>query len=516
MPEIKTALISVYDKTGLVEFAGKLTELGVKIISTGGTSKKLKDNNIEHIQVEDITKFPEVMGGRVKTLHPNVFMGILARRDSDDHAGTLKEYELSGIDLVVVNLYPFLDTINKPGITLDEAVEQIDIGGVALLRAAGKNYKDVAAITSPGDYDGFIEELQGNNCSISVERSMKLSADVFSLTSSYDSYIAEYMRTQAEYGTELPVRFNLEFERVQQLRYGENPHQKAAYYKKSGVDLPYEQLHGKELSYNNLIDIDSAIVLPGTFEEPAVAIIKHTNPCGVALGENLVTAYERALSTDPVSAFGGIIGCNRKLDMATAEKISKMFVEVVVAPDFEEDAFELLAKKKNLRLIKLKDKGTGTHDPYVMRSVVGGFLLQDLDIKLPNRDEYKVVTTRQPEEEEWKAMLFGWNVIKYVKSNAILYCNDKQTIGIGTGQMSRVDSAEIAVMKAGKAGLDLKGTSMISDAFFPFRDGIDAAAENGITSVIQPGGSIRDEEVIQAAEEHKIAMVFTGTRHFRH
>ncbi|MCP4723744.1 MAG: bifunctional phosphoribosylaminoimidazolecarboxamide formyltransferase/IMP cyclohydrolase [bacterium] len=516
MPKIKTALISVYDKTGIVEFARKLTELGVDIISTGGTSRTLKENNIEHIQVEDITKFPEVMGGRVKTLHPNVFMGILAKRDSDDHTGTLKEYDLSCIDMVIVNLYPFLETINKPGVTIDKAIEQIDIGGVALLRAAGKNYKDVIAVTNPDKYNSILEELQADDCEISIGNSLKAAADVFNVTSAYDTYIAEYLRAQAYENEDLPEDYYVQMERVQLLRYGENPHQKAAYYKRPGVDLPYEQLHGKELSYNNLIDIDSAIVLPNTFDEPAVAIIKHTNPCGVGLGGDLTTAYDHALATDPVSAFGGIIGCNRTLDISTAEKISKMFVEVVVAPDFAEEAFELLTKKKNLRLIKLKDSSQDSADLYEMKSVRGGFLMQERDIKIPDRNEYKVVTSRQPSEEEWKAMLFGWNVIKYVKSNAILYCNDFQTVGIGTGQMSRVDSAEIAVMKAGKAGLELKGTSMISDAFFPFRDGIDAAAKEGITSVIQPGGSIRDEEVIAAAEEHKIAMVFTGTRHFRH
>ncbi|MFC1564073.1 bifunctional phosphoribosylaminoimidazolecarboxamide formyltransferase/IMP cyclohydrolase [candidate division KSB1 bacterium] len=515
MPNIKTVLISVYDKTGLVEFAQQLSGLGINIISTGGTSKVLKENNIDHLQVEDITKFPEVMGGRVKTLHPNVFMGILARRDSDDHAGTLKEYDLSGIDMVVVNLYPFLETINKPGVTIEEAIEQIDIGGVALLRAAGKNYRDVVAVTSPEKYYKIIERLTADNNEISVEESLKYSADVFNITASYDSCIADYLRTQADPDEMFTEKYSLNLERVQLLRYGENPHQEAAYYKKARVDLPYEQLHGKELSYNNLIDIDSAIAMPKTFDEPAVAIIKHTNPCGVALGENLEEAFDRALSTDPISAFGGIIGCNRALDPATAEKISKMFVEVVVAPEFEEEAFNILTKKKNLRLIKLKDIKSDS-DNFELKTVRGGILVQERDTKLPDRSQYKVVTSRTPDEEEWKALLFGWNVIKYVKSNAILFCNANQTVGIGTGQMSRVDSSEIAIMKAKKSGLELKGSVIISDAFFPFRDGIDVAAAEGVTAVIQPGGSIRDEEVIAAAEEHKMAMVFTGTRHFRH
>ncbi len=516
MGKIKTALISVYDKEGLEKFARQLVNLGIDIISTGGTSKVLKECGIEHKQVEDITGFPEVMNGRVKTLHPNIFMGILAKRDTEDHLKSLSEYNLPGIDMVVVNLYPFIETINKPGITQEEAVEQIDIGGVSLLRAAGKNFNDVAAVTTPDKYETIIEELNAGQNEISKTTTLKLAADLFFLTSNYDMYISEYLASLTENEEGFPEQFHAQLERVQILRYGENPHQKAALYHRAQETLPYAQLSGKELSYNNLIDIDSAISLANSFDKPGVAIIKHTNPCGAAIAENLETAFDKALSTDPVSAFGGIISCNRTLDKATAEKISKMFVEVVAAVDFEPEAYEIISQKKNLRIIKVNTPLNKKTSFGEIKTILGGILVQDKDTLETGRDEMKVVTSRQPTEAEWEALLFGWRVIKYVKSNAILYCDNTQTLGIGTGQMSRIDSAEIAMSKAAKAGLSLKGSALISDAFFPFRDGIDVAVKAGATAVIQPGGSIRDEEVIAAAEENKLTMVFTGVRHFRH
>ncbi len=516
MPNVKNALLSVYDKTGIVEFAHSLSEMGISIVSTGGTSKLLTDNGINHTKVEDLTKFPEKMDGRVKTLHPNIFMGLLARRESEAHMNELKSSGLSGIDLVVVNLYPFEETVKKESITLAEAIEQIDIGGVSLLRAGAKNYKDVLSVTSPDQYEGVSALLKENEGRIEVEESLKYAAKVFELTTRYDSCINSFLDSQTGETDELSNTISQVLDKIQDLRYGENPHQRAALYCAVNEKLPYEQLHGKELSYNNLIDIDSAITIAKAFEKPAVSIIKHTNPCGVAADEVLTNAYDKALSTDPLSAFGGIIGFNRSLDPVTAGKISKMFVEVVAAPDFEEDSFDILSKKKNIRIIKINSTFNPALSYLEMKKIQGGMLVQEKDAVPDFPETFKSVTKREPTSEEWEALLFGWNIIRHVKSNAILYCSKDQTLGIGTGQMSRVDSSEIAVFKAGNQNLDLKGSALISDAFFPFRDGVDAAAKAGAVTVIQPGGSVRDEEVIAACDEHDMSMVFTGKRHFKH
>lgn len=516
MPHIKTALISVFEKNGIAHFARRLNELGIEIYSTGGTSKELQENNVPHKQVEELTGFPEKLGGRVKTLHPHIFMGILAKRNSRDHLSQLSETGLPGLDMIVVNLYPFQKTINQPDVTIDLAIEQIDIGGVSLLRAAAKNFRDVLAVISPDKYEEILKLLSENKLSISEDISMKYASDVFTHTSFYDFCIGQYISKQVGNDEIFPDNIFTMLEKVQDLRYGENPHQKAAFYRRPQEKLPYYQLSGKELSYNNLIDIDNAISLSKAYDNPTVAIIKHTNPCGVGCGENLVSAFKKALSTDPLSAFGGIIGCNRTLDKETAEEISKMFVEVVVATDFEPKAFEIISSKKNLRIIKV-DSSLNTFDNLPeLKTIHGGVLTQQKDNIKSNPDDFKIVTSREPGPEEWEALKFGWQMIRYVKSNAVVYCSPDKTLGIGTGQMSRVDASEIAIMKAKNAKLSLKGSVVISDAFFPFRDGIDAAAKAGATAVIQPGGSIRDDEVIAACEEYNMAMVFTGNRHFRH
>ena len=516
MPKIKTALISVYNKSGIANFSRRLSELGIDIISTGGTSALLKKEGVSHRQVEDITGFPARLEGRVKTLHPNIFMGILALRDQESHLKTLSELGLAGIDMVVVNLYPFVETINKKGITTSEVLEQIDIGGVSLLRAAAKNYRNVVSVSSPDEYESILGTLYENDTTIPEDVSLKSATEVFATTSAYDWYISRYLSELSNDKEYFPDHIYAHFEKVQELRYGENPHQKAAIYHRPSEKLPYNQLSGKELSYNNLIDIDSAIMLPQEYDQPAVAIIKHTNPCGVGVDDELSKAFEKALSTDSESAFGGIIGVNCTLDVPTAEKISQMFVEVVLAPEFEPAAFEILSEKKNLRILKIgKSLHLKSQLPEI-KTVNGGLLVQDKDALKPQPDDYKIVTSRKPSKNEFDALIFGWKLIKYVKSNAVIYCNADKTLGIGTGQPSRVGASEIAITKAQKEKLDLKGSAVISDAFFPFRDGIDVAYKAGATAVIQPGGSIRDDEVIAAAEEHNMAMIFTGIRHFRH
>jgi len=516
MPKIRTALISVYNKSGLENFAQRLSDLDIEIISTGGTSALLKEHNIPHRQVEDLTNFPERLEGRVKTLHPNIFMGILALREQEDHLRTLSEHGLRAIDMVVVNLYPFIDTINKSNVTLAETLEYIDIGGVSLLRAAAKNYKDVVSVTTPDRYETILKTLTENDCAVSEELSLKLASEVFSLTSTYDWYISKYLSDLTKDMEYFPQQINALFERVQVLRYGENPHQKAALYHSPHEHLPYHQLSGKELSFNNLIDSDTAISLTYGYEKPTVAIIKHTNPCGVGSDEQLAKAFDKALATDPVSAFGGIIGCNRPLDVPTAEKISQMFVEVVIAADFEPEAYEIIFRKKNLRILKADNSlQTKTQLPEI-KTIYGGILIQDKDTINFNRDDFKIVTSRHPTEHEWGALLFGWELIKYVKSNAVVFCAPDRTLGIGTGQPSRVDASAFAIQKAQNGKLSLKGSVVVSDAFFPFRDNIDIAHKAGARAVIQPGGSIRDDEVIAAAEEYNMAMVFTGIRHFRH
>ena len=516
--KIKRALVSVFDKTGVVEFAEQLIKHGVEIYSTGGTYKLLKDNGIHVIKVSEITKFPEILGGRVKTLHPYIHGGILAKR-TDEHLAELVEHGIGAIDMVVVNLYPFEQTIAKPDVTLDVALENIDIGGPTMIRAAAKNHPSVAVVVDPKFYDQILAEMDANDGAVSGPLRQTMALAAFQRTSQYDAAISSYLAGLEAPSADLPDVVTLSMKKVQNLRYGENPHQRAAFYadasKGQAGMVAIQQLHGKELSFNNLNDMQGAIGLALECEKPAVAIITHAKPCGAAWADDVATAYDAALTTDPTSAFGGIVAMNREVTLEVAEKIAKIFTEVVVAPSFSQGAIDILAQKKNIRLVVWP-----THTPPTsgldVKAVEGGFLLQDLDLVVPNYDDWKVVTKRQPTEAEWDAMKFGWKVGKWVKSNAVIYVNDTKTLGIGAGQMSRVDSSKIAVWKAGEAGLSLKGSVIASDAFFPFPDGLVAAAEAGATAAIQPGGSVRDDEVIAAADARNLAMVFTGIRHFRH
>lgn len=518
MKKIKRALISVYDKQGIVEFAKSLAQFNIEIISTGGTAKLLAENGIRYKLVSEITGAPEMLDGRVKTLHPKIHGAILAKRENSDHLAQLKVNEIEPIDMVIINLYPFGDVISKSGTTLDVALENIDIGGPTMVRAAAKNFPDVAVVTSPGQYDMITKEMTDNKGALCLNTREKLALEAFKQTHYYDGVITNYLQqleTAQEYGDNLL----LSLEKIQDLRYGENPHQTAAFYKEAGslntgiTDL--EQLHGKELSFNNIMDLDAVVKMVNSFEQPCSVIVKHSNPCGAAIGENLYDAFSKAFATDSVSAFGGIFGFNRKLDLKTAEELRKIFIEVIIAPDYDSEAFNLLCKKKNLRLLKMNlDQKTAAELNY--KRVAGGLLVQDEDTKGVDDLQLKVVSKRQPTDEEMEALKFAWKIVKWVKSNAVIYCLQDRTIGIGAGQMSRVDSSMLAVDKAKRAGLSLSRTVVASDAFFPFRDGVDAAAEAGVTAVIQPGGSVRDEEVIQAANEHNLVMVFTGIRHFRH
>ncbi len=508
--EIRRALISVSDKRGIADFARRLRSLGVEILSTGGTMSYLQKEGIEVRGVSEYTGFPEILEGRVKTLHPRIHGGILARRDKDLHMEDLEEAGIEPIDMVVVNLYPFEETVAR-GCSLEEAIEEIDIGGPSMIRAAAKNYRDVAVVVDPGDYPRIVEELERNRGALSLETRFELAKKVFALTSRYDSAIYSYLEG---IGEGLPEGYPLFLTKVQDLRYGENPHQKAALYRwEEGLVSRAKKLQGKELSYNNILDMDAAYRVVSDFEEPCIVIVKHNNPCGVAVAPTIKEAYRKALSCDPVSAFGGIVASNRVIDGETAEIMAEIFLEVVVAPGFDERALQVFGKKKNLRLMEAPGEGGGA---YEMRSVDGGILLQSRDRLIIGREDLKVVTENRPLEREIEDMLFAWKVCKHVKSNAIVFAREGQTIGIGAGQMSRVDSVRIGIMKAKEAGLDLKGCVMASDAFFPFRDSIDMAAREGIRAIIQPGGSVRDEEVIKAANEHGLAMVFTGVRHFRH
>jgi len=518
MTKIKRVLISVFNKTGIVEFAKSLKQLNIEIISTGGTAKLLSENGIPCLQVAEITGAPEMLDGRVKTLHPGIHGAILAKRDNPEHLQQLEKSGIKPIDMVVINLYPFEEIASKPNVGLDDALENIDIGGPTMIRAAAKNYPFVAVVTSSDQYSFVIEELNQNKEELSLNSRKKLAIDAFRLTHQYDGIITGYLQgvnMQEEY----PADIVLSFKKIQNLRYGENPHQTAAFYRERGsVDkgiTDLVQLHGKELSFNNIMDLDAVVKIVKTFEEPCSVIVKHSNPCGVAIGGDVFSAFEKALATDPVSAFGGIFGFNSRLDLKTAEELKKIFIEVIIAPDFEPDALRLLSKKKNLRLLKL-DIEHRIVAGYDYKRVAGGLLIQSQDIKDVNDIEFKVVSQRQPTDEEWITFKFAWKIIKWIKSNAVIFCLKDRTIGIGAGQMSRVDSSIFAVDKAKRSGLSLSGTVVASDAFFPFRDGVDAVAEAGATAVIQPGGSVRDEEVIQAANEHNMAMVFTGIRHFRH
>jgi phosphoribosylaminoimidazolecarboxamide formyltransferase / IMP cyclohydrolase len=508
--KIKRALLSVSNKSGLVPFAQRLSKMGVEIVSTGGTAALLKKEGVPHVEMEQFTGFPEILGGRVKTLHPKVHGGLLFVRNDPDHQQQVETNQIEPIDLVVVNLYPFEATINKPEVTLEEAIEQIDIGGPSMLRSAAKNYRFVTVVTDPADYNQVLEELDLHNGETTLALREQLAIKVFLTTSRYDSVIAGYLNreqaTLGSYAVSLPLEMR--------LRYGENPHQSASLYGRFG-DY-FQKLHGKELSYNNIIDIDAAAGLIREFVEPTVAILKHTNPCGVGSDQDLREAWLKAFATDKQAPFGGIIACNRPLTEALARAISEIFSEVIIAPEFEPEARALLQKKKNLRLIKMSDWFNSTQSEPDVRSVIGGMLVQEKDWGELQDPERRVVSQRPPTADEMKAMLFGWKIVRHVKSNAIVYAAKDRTLGIGAGQMARVDSSRIAIWKAGEAGLSLKGSAVASDAFFPFADGLIAAAEAGATAVIQPGGSVRDDEVIQAANDRQMTMVFTGIRHFRH
>lgn len=520
---IQSALISVSDKTGLVEFAKELAAMNVSILSTGGTAELLKKNGIAVTEVADYTGFPEMMDGRVKTLHPKVHGGILARRDMASHMDAIAKHGINTIDMVVVNLYPFQQTVAKADCTLEDAIENIDIGGPAMLRSAAKNYKDVAVVCDPADYADIIAEMKKNDGSLSTDTKFELSKKTFSHTAQYDGAIANYMSSlkadkKHQNRKAYPEILNLQFEKVQDMRYGENPHQSAAFYREKDIEpgtlASYRQLQGKELSYNNISDADAAWECVKNFDEPACVIIKHANPCGVAVGKDLLDAYQKALQTDPEAAFGGIIAFNGELDGRTSEEVSKLFVEVLIAPSFTEEAKSIFNRKKNLRLLEISlGKNNNAFD---MKRVGGGLLVQSPDIVDVISTDLKIVTRQQPTPQQMADMLFASKVVKFVKSNAIVFCGNGMALGIGAGQMSRVDAARTATMKAENAGLSLKGSVVASDAFIPFRDGLDIVANAGATAVIQPGGSVRDPEVIAAADEHGIAMVFTSIRHFRH
>jgi len=517
--KVKRALISVSDKSGIVEFATALNEMGVEILSTGGTYKLLKENNLPAIEVSDYTGFPEMMDGRVKTLHPKVHGGILGRRGQDDEV--MQAHGIKAIDMVVVNLYPFQQTIEKENCSLEDAIENIDIGGPTMVRAAAKNHPFVNIIVNSSDYSAILAEMKANNGCTQKTTRFNLAIKAFEHTASYDGAIANYFGRLVPEGNEtFPRTYNIQVSKSQDLRYGENPHQKSAFYvedKPAPASISTAiQLQGKELSYNNIADTDTALETVKLFSQPACVIVKHANPCGVAEGISITEAYEKAYATDPESSFGGIIAFNQELDAVTAGKIvERQFVEVIIAPSISEEAKEVVAAKKNIRLLVCGNL-QASQAAFDFKRVNGGLLIQDKDLGMITAQDLKVVTKRQPTEAEIADLLFTWSVAKMVKSNAIVYGKNKQTIGIGAGQMSRVNSARIAAIKAKHAGLSVQGTMMASDAFFPFRDGIDNAAQAGVSCVIQPGGSMRDQEVIDAADEHNIAMVFTNMRHFRH
>ncbi len=508
---IKRALISVSDKTGIVEFAKKLEKNGIDIISTGGTFRALKEAGVSVIPVSDVTGFPEMMDGRVKTLHPKIHGGILALRDNPGHLKAMEENGIIGIDLVVVNLYPFQETIKKPNVTREEAIENIDIGGPSMIRAGAKNYKYVTVVVDPTQYDDIIARIEGNT--LTEEFRLSLAQKAFLHTAIYDSAIANYLSKEID-GDLFPSIFSPSYIKKQDLRYGENPHQKAAFYansQMSGGMAGAKQLHGKELSYNNIVDMEAAWNLVQEWkDEAACVIVKHTNPCGVALGENAEDAFTRAFEADSKSAFGGIVAMNRPCDKAAAEKMKPIFFEVIIAPSFTEDALALLSEKKNIRLIEVKPT---EEKEWQLHKISGGLLIQTADDIIETKNDWTCVTKRQPTEEEWKALAFAWKVVKHVKSNAIVLTGEKVTYGVGAGQMNRVGAAEIAIAEAGEK---CHGAVMSSDAFFPFGDTIEAAGKAGITAVIQPGGSIRDQESIDMANKYGIAMIFTGHRHFKH
>lgn len=526
---IKRALLSVSDKTGIRDFATALHNAGVELLSTGGTAKLLADAGLPVKEVSDHTGHPEIMAGRVKTLHPKIHGGILGRRGTDE--AVMEEHNIAPIDLVVVNLYPFAATVANEDCTLEDAIENIDIGGPTMVRAAAKNHKDVTIVVNASDYSRVLAEMNDNNGSLTYNTRFDLAIKAFEHTAEYDGMIANYFGARLDstgceadcdhQHSEFPRTYNMQLTKKQDLRYGENSHQEAAFYVENNIQeasvATATQLQGKELSFNNIADTDAALECVKEFEEPACVIVKHANPCGVAIGEDILSAYDRAFKTDPTSAFGGIIAFNRELDAKTAQAIvDRQFVEVIIAPTVSDEAKEVVSAKKNVRLLACGDWAGQLTEGYDFKRVNGGLLVQERDFGMVEMEDLEVVTKRKPSEEELRDLMFCWKVAKYVKSNAIVYCKDGMTVGVGAGQMSRVYSAKIAGIKAADENLEVAGSVMASDAFFPFRDGIDAAAEAGIKAVIQPGGSMRDQEVIDAADEHGIAMVFTGMRHFRH
>lgn len=518
--KITRALISVTDKKGIVEFAKGLKGFGVEILSTGGTAAQIKAAGIDVTDVSAYTGFPEMMDGRLKTLHPKVHGGLLALRDHEEHIKSARAHGIEMIDMVVINLYRFEDTVAKPGCTLEEAIENIDIGGPTMVRSAAKNYRFVSIVTDPADYAKVLDEMKKTGGEVSEATNFALSTKAFQLTARYDAAISNWLGTlqPGDVKKDFPDVYTLQFQKAQDLRYGENPHQKAVFYREgapaSAGIAGGRQLQGKELSYNNIMDSDAAWQMACDFELPAAVIMKHANPCGAATsGGNILEAYKKALETDPISAFGGIVAVNRPVDRTAAEDIAKLFLEVVIAPAFEPEALAIFESKKNLRLIEVAPSCAATKGGYDFRRVVGGLLVQERDADATDIRKAKVVTKRVPTDEEYQALDFAWRVVKHVKSNAIVLATKDKLVGVGAGQMSRVDSVKIAIMKA---TAPTKGTVMGSDAFFPFRDVVDTAARAGVTAIIQPGGSIRDEESIQAADEHGLAMIFTGIRHFKH
>jgi phosphoribosylaminoimidazolecarboxamide formyltransferase/IMP cyclohydrolase len=543
--KIRRALVSVSDKAGIVEFAGELANFGVEIISTGGTARSLREAGLQVTEVSEITDFPEMMDGRVKTLHPKIHGAFLALRDNDEHVAAMRAHDIEPIDLVVVNLYPFEETVAKDDVSLADAVENIDIGGPAMIRSASKNWRDVAVVTDARLYEHLLREMRETGGAIGLQTRQRLAALAYTRTASYDLAISSYLAKQL---SEADLRFlepfnpladlvfiqadagedeteetetfsefqSIELAKVADLRYGENPHQKAALYEttETGGIAKAEQLHGKEMSFNNYVDAEAAWNLVCDFDELACAIIKHTNPSGVGAGASNEEAYRRALSTDPVSAFGGIVAFNRKVDATVAKSVNEVFTEVVVAPDFEAGALEIFKTKKNLRVLRVEKSESSEKLEY--KQISGGMLVQEKDLYRVTESDFKIVSERQPTAEEIRALLLAWKVCKHVKSNAIVFANENQTIGVGAGQMNRVDSVRIAAMRAERFDLPLKNAVLASDAFFPFRDNVDEAAKFGVAAIIQPGGSMRDEESILAANEHGLAMVFTGFRHFKH
>jgi phosphoribosylaminoimidazolecarboxamide formyltransferase / IMP cyclohydrolase len=518
---VASALLSVSDKTGLVDFARGLSDLGIGLLSTGGTARALVDVGLRVTEIGAYTGFPEMLDGRVKTLHPKVHAGILARRDLAPHRAALAAHGIPTIDLVVVNLYPFRETVARPGCSLDDAIENIDIGGPTMVRAAAKNYTHVGVVVDPADYPAILAELRDSGKALSEATRFRLAQKAFSHTAAYDGAISNYLTARDEKGNAraFPERWNWQGAKVEDLRYGENPHQGAAFYRDDppvpGSIATFRQLQGKELSYNNIADADAAWECVKSFAETACVIVKHANPCGVAVAETTLEAYRRAFATDPTSAFGGIVAFNREVDAATLEAVSAQFLEVLIAPRYAPDALAGIARKVNVRVLEISSAGP-SGDALDLKRVGGGLLVQTADRHDVRPAELKVVTKKAPTKEQLDDLLFAWRVAKFVKSNAIVYCAGGRTLGIGAGQMSRVDSTRVAAMKAANAGLSLADSVVASDAFFPFRDGLDVVADQGAVAVIQPGGSVRDAEVIAAADERGIAMVFTGIRHFRH